>query len=98
MPFAIFALALLLQDPAAPSLASRGSLKHASSVSTVAISADSRRAFAGLDDGQLLVWSFGDRQLIAHGFREYSGIRALPVSPDGGILAVATLGGTVHLL
>ncbi|HTF56116.1 MAG TPA: WD40 repeat domain-containing protein [Planctomycetota bacterium] len=98
MNAALLVLALLIQDPAAPAIESRGSLRHPSSVLSVAISPDSSTAYAGLDDGQLLAWSLSSGTFIGHDFRDYTGIRALSVSPDGTLVAVATQSGPFHLL
>ena len=94
----LIAATLLVQDPSPPELASRGTLRHPSTVAAVAVSADSTTAFAGLDDGRLLAWSLADRKLAVHGFREFTGLRDLSVSRDGSLLAVATQGGPFHLL
>ena len=98
MSLPLLALLLLIQDPAAPAIDSRGSLKHPSGVMSAAISPDSATAYAGLDDGQLLAWPLSGGKFIVHGFREFTALRALSVSPDGVHLAVAVQGGSFHLL
>lgn len=90
-------LALLLQTEPV-TLSGKGSVRHPSSVSAVAIASDSRTAFIGLDDGTLLAYSLETKKPIEVGFRTYSPIHDVVLSPRGDRLLIADADGYVTLL
>lgn len=75
-----------------------GALRHPSAVRAVAITPDSRKAFAALDDGSLHAYTLDGRKPVETGFHAYSIAFALAIDPAGERLAVGDGNGDVTLL
>ena len=65
--------------------------------SSVAFSADGKFVVAGLRDGQLAVWDFATRKVVATRKEHTGWVTAVAVAPDGKTFATASADRTVNL-
>src|SRR5689334_12433661 len=93
----LLAALLLAQTPEGLTTEPRGSVRHPSTVTSIATAPDSSLAAVGLDDGSVLLYTLPDRTPVPLGFRSYSGISGIAFHPGGKIFALATRDGQLAI-
>jgi WD40 repeat protein len=84
-------------EVAALKIQPNGALRHPSTVRAIAITPDSRTAFVGLNDGQVLAYSMETRKAVEVGVRNHSVFHDLALNGRGDRLAVVDGSGHVTL-
>jgi len=93
----LLAAVLLAQNADGLTMEPRGSVRHPSAVTSIALAPDSSMAAVGLDDGTVLLYRLADRTAVPLGFRSYSGVSGLAFHPEGRIFALATRDGRLAI-